>query len=69
MNKPLQIARLYRKGVFVGLDVAVDGELVGNALSTKVICHPDECPKLVVEFAIGLNGEDELGQAIRMDLA
>jgi hypothetical protein len=52
----------------VGLDVAVDGELIGNALSTKVICVPDDCSRLVVEFAIGLNGEDELGQAIRVDL-
>ncbi|WP_157032546.1 hypothetical protein [Erwinia typographi] len=69
MNKPIQIVRLYNGDAFIGLDVAVDGATIGSVLSAKMVCIPDDCPRLVVEFALGINGEDELGQGFKVDLA
>lgn len=49
-SKQLQLARLYKRGVFIGYGVAVDGEPVSNQLSTSIEALPDEIPKINVCF-------------------
>lgn len=67
-SKKIQLVRLYRGGDFVGLDVAVDGALLGATLSTTLVSTPDQPPKLIVEFALGVDGADELESAITLNL-
>lgn len=69
MSKPIQVVRLYDGDAFIGLDVAVDGETIGNVLSATIVSKPEECPKLVVEFALGVNGDDEFGRGFKRDVA
>lgn len=69
MSKPIQIVRIYDGDALVGLDVAVDGETIGNVISTQIVSKPEECPKLVVEFALGVNFEDEFGHGFRIDVS
>ncbi|MGJ3447091.1 hypothetical protein [Enterobacter sp. PTB] len=66
--KKLQIARLYDNGYFVGLGVAVDGVLIDGHTAAIVSTTAGEPAKLSVEFVLGLNGQDELGDSIRIDV-
>ncbi|AHE72542.1 hypothetical protein M942_04430 [Enterobacter ludwigii] len=67
--KKLQIARLYDNGHFIGLGVAVDGVLLDGHTASIVSTTAGEPAKLSVEFALGLNGQDELGDSIRIDVS
>jgi hypothetical protein len=67
--KQFQIARIYDNGYFVGLGLAVDGVLVDGSMAAVVSTQPDDQPKLNIEFTLGLNGRDELGNSIRIDVS
>lgn len=67
--KKFQIARVYDDGYFVGLGVAVDGVLLDGSTAATVSTTADGPAKLSVEFVLGLNGQDELGNSIRIDVS
>lgn len=66
--KQFQIARIYDNGHFVGLGVAVEGALLDGSTAATVSTTADGQAKLSVEFVLGLNGQDELGDSIRIDV-
>ncbi|TXE27160.1 hypothetical protein FOT62_22865 [Serratia marcescens] len=66
--KQFQIARVYDNGHFIGLGVAVDGVLLDGSTAAMLSTTPSEPAKLSVEFVLGVNGRDELGDSIRIDV-
>ncbi|MGJ3447401.1 hypothetical protein [Enterobacter sp. PTB] len=66
--KKFQIARVYDNGHFVGLGVAVDGVLLDGSTAATVSTTAGGPSTLSIEFVLGLNGQDELGDSIRIDV-
>ncbi|MGC6028717.1 hypothetical protein [Enterobacter kobei] len=66
--KKFQIARVYNNAHFTGLGVAVDGILLDGSTTATISTTASGLSTLNIEFVIGLNGQDELGDSIRIDV-
>ncbi len=66
MSKRIQIVRIYDGDVFVGLDVTVHGETIGNVLSTTVVSKQEECPNLLSNLLLVSTSKTSPGMVLKL---
>ncbi|MES4613015.1 hypothetical protein V2154_10565 [Ewingella sp. CoE-038-23] len=50
--KQIQLAKLYKRGMFWGYGIAVEGELVGQQVESNIITEPNKLPIITASFYI-----------------
>ncbi|WP_122095693.1 hypothetical protein [Rahnella sp. Larv3_ips] len=52
MKKHIQLAKLYRSGLFYGYGIAVDGELLEQQIDTNIISEANKMPSITARFRL-----------------